>query len=658
MKKLVLKKFPFILKIYKPIYEPLHATNSLDLICILEGSLKMKTIRKYRVLEKGALEFINVGELISCKKNSENLIVAMLSIDLGFIKEKIPDINNRVFNCKMSSFYKGTSSEESYEELVRKTLSIIAGMFFNSLSTEENTITANKLLGFFQDEFEDIKNALRNVDKTIHQERFIRIDHYLMANINQQISLNDINDIEFISKPHLSKEFSRLLKRNFKEILSYYRVIYASKLLLETTLSILDISLKSGFSSTRYFYKYFKIFLDMTPNDFRNFHMNTASKYEKFLEHEKDLIKKAISELTGRKIYQEKIVINRWVPTNTDTFGAGINLILNVLVKHLKQDIYLYNLLKIIERLSIRTCRFIFSPSDISDFSISNVYDILKFIFKNFNIRLSIRLSLDFSVVSNETGNKLLEEWRRKSIKFSHQIDTDIHLNILTDSSDKQKDLERLYPELQIILKSSLIRKSTDINLPDLISHITNFINCKINIFINPRDVSSIGIAPNTTIIICNNQFIKTFYFNAIYMLSLIDGNIINSNDSAISSSDPNNYALFSTNSSGYDFLLYNFDKVNKKTIKVYKINEMDGSILNIDSNIKNNTQTLFYQRTNIYIHEKLFAENNIKNNPFLKKCIDINTYTVADETPINGNQTFVVTLEPGDIIVLNIPKK
>jgi AraC-like DNA-binding protein len=661
MKKLVIENYPFTLNVFKPIYEPFHAINSLDVIYIVEGSLKIKTIRKYRKLKKGELEFINVGELISCEKKSKNTLVARLSIDIEFIKQVIPDINNRVFNCKMNSFYNGRSSEESYEELKIKTLSIIAGMFFHSFSTEKNTIIANKLLKFFQNEFEDIKNALKNVDKTIHQERFIRIDHYLMANITRQISLNDINDIEFISKPYLSKEFARLLNRNFKEILSYYRVIHASKLLLDTNLSIFEISLESGFSGTRYFYKYFKIFLDMTPNDFRNLHRNKSFKYEKILEHEKNLIKNAISKLTGQILYLEKIVINKWIPTNTDTSGIELSFELNVIVKHLKQKFYLYNLLKIVEKISIRTCRFIFSPPDISEFSISDIYEILKFIFKNFNSHFSACLSLDFSSISDATDYKLLEIWIKKTVKLSKQIDTDIRFNILIDSKDIKRDLELLYPKLQIILKSSIFRENSDMNLSDLSSYIKDAINSKINIFITPKDVSLIKTNPDTAILLFNNQFIKTSYFNLIYMFSLLNGNILNKNNSVISSNYSGDYAIFSINSSGYKCLLYNLDNVNQKTIKIIiktdKRCGVDHSIFNFNSDTKNNTQTLLYQKTNIFSYEKLFSEYNITTSSFLKKGMDVNIYTVANETFSNGNQIFVVTLEPGDIIVLNIPK-
>jgi len=145
-------------------------------------------------------------------------------------------------------------------------------------------------------------------------------------------------------------------------------------------------------------------------------------------------------------------------------------------------------------------------------------------------------------------------------------------------------------------------------------------------------------------------------------MLSLLDGNIINKNNSVILSNDPEDFAIFSIDSSGYNFLLYNLDNINKKTIQIIiKTNkkcDVDHSILNFDSNIKNNTQTLLYQKTNIYIYEKSFSEYNIKISSFFKKGMDVNTYRVANETFSNGNQMFVVTLEPGDIIVLNIPKR
>lgn len=659
MEKLEFNHYPLALSIFKPIYEPFHTTNSLDIIFILQGSLTFKIVHSSKTLNKGEFEFINVNELISLKRNKNETIAALLSIEAEFIKEHIPDIKSRLFNCNLCSFYSGGSTERNLDELKVKIQNIIARMFFNSFFAEETTITAKMLLKFFQDEFEDIKNVLKNVDKTFHQDRFVRIDTYLRINSKRHISLDDISDNEFLSIPYLSKEFSRLLKRNFKEILAYYRVVHASTLLLETTMSVSDISVESGFSGNRYFYKYFKRFIKMTPSEFRKLQKNKPYKYEEIFDHDKKSIKNIISGFTVEKKYSEKIVIRHWAHNKIDELEKKFSIELNIIAEYLKNNFYSYNLLKIVENISISSCRFIFKSLDNFETGISDIFDILNFIFQNFKIRFKIIIAFDFPAFS-DIEDAFLDNAIKDIVQRSANMSYDIHFKMLAEYEDKGK-LKRLFPEMDTLLKPDMLGKTQAMTPSEFIHHVKSVKNSGIDVFPNIMDASSIGIDSDRAILLFDDQFVMTPYFKIIYMLSLLNESIISRTDAVHLTNNYEEYAICSINHIGYSFFLYNSNFDNDKIVEVViEIPNKDKNQSNckICTTVeKSEPRILLYKKTNIYIQEKILLEHGIVPCSFSKQSLDISTNIVTKDVSEYNRHYFVVTLEPGDIIVLNVAK-
>lgn len=67
----------------------------------------------------------------------------------------------------------------------------------------------------------------------------------------------------------LSTLFKKHYDTGFKECLQNYRIDQAKHLLFSTSMSIKDISLAVGYSQTRYFYRLFKTYTQLTPTEFR-----------------------------------------------------------------------------------------------------------------------------------------------------------------------------------------------------------------------------------------------------------------------------------------------------------------------------------------------------------------------------------------------------
>lgn len=94
---------------------------------------------------------------------------------------------------------------------------------------------------------------------------------YLEKNCTNQIGINDAADYLEISQSHLSREFYKQFGEKPVEYLTKLRLKNAIDLLTSTLLTIEDISTQSGFSSSNYFNKVFKKYMNMTPSQFRNF---------------------------------------------------------------------------------------------------------------------------------------------------------------------------------------------------------------------------------------------------------------------------------------------------------------------------------------------------------------------------------------------------
>lgn len=100
---------------------------------------------------------------------------------------------------------------------------------------------------------------------------------FIHLNVNKNISLEDVANYIHISKNHLSFLFSKCLNTSFSEYLNKTRIDLAKTLLMDSSLSILDIAMECGFNSQSYFCSVFKKYENITPKRYRNIKTNIIS---------------------------------------------------------------------------------------------------------------------------------------------------------------------------------------------------------------------------------------------------------------------------------------------------------------------------------------------------------------------------------------------
>ena len=97
--------------------------------------------------------------------------------------------------------------------------------------------------------------------------RINRITDYIAEHSSEKISLQDIADLEHITTYHASHFITKILGISFQDYLNNVRFEHALELIQNSDLSILDICMETGFSSSRYLNKLFEEKMAVPPEN-------------------------------------------------------------------------------------------------------------------------------------------------------------------------------------------------------------------------------------------------------------------------------------------------------------------------------------------------------------------------------------------------------
>jgi len=99
--------------------------------------------------------------------------------------------------------------------------------------------------------------------------RVKRIHEYMMKNYREEVTLKEIADLVHMAPASASRFFKSATGLTVFEYLNKIKIDLARQLLLNTDMSVLDISFDCGFNNLSHFNKQFKKFNRLTPRQFR-----------------------------------------------------------------------------------------------------------------------------------------------------------------------------------------------------------------------------------------------------------------------------------------------------------------------------------------------------------------------------------------------------
>ncbi len=97
---------------------------------------------------------------------------------------------------------------------------------------------------------------------------------YIKANIKDDLSIDNLCKILFVSKNRLYSEFRKYFGMTVNEYVTDYRVESAKKLLSNSELTVSQVSEATGMGNYAYFSKLFKQKTGLSPTEYRKFEMS------------------------------------------------------------------------------------------------------------------------------------------------------------------------------------------------------------------------------------------------------------------------------------------------------------------------------------------------------------------------------------------------
>ena len=165
------------------------------------------------------------------------------------------------------------------EDLIQEGMPTEQKSFLRSLkwiSTEKVNAMAEIMAAVTQ----SISEAPHTVTGTIqfdysvvkHADTVYKIMEYIKKNCHRKIQLEELAKLTHFNKAYLSRIFKKETGETLSSFITRMRVEEAQKLLLETDLSLAQISSQVGFEDQSYFTKAFKAVAAITPGQLRAAH--------------------------------------------------------------------------------------------------------------------------------------------------------------------------------------------------------------------------------------------------------------------------------------------------------------------------------------------------------------------------------------------------
>lgn len=291
---------------------PLYWKNSLEILWVLKGEIKLVLDNEEFMLKEGDMELINPMELRSFEEIKDNRLL-MLDIKPGFFASYYPDAGKTLYYIDNTEEGKGRKYNllKSYcarilYELNEQMEECDEALSKNLLELQYHLLNNFHYLYYEQEWLKEDPDEL---------ERFHRIVKYLSANYMEKVSLSEIAEKEFLNPSYLSYKIKDTMGLSFNEYLNQIRVEKSTKLLLGTDKSISEIAGEVGFSHPRYYLKHFINHYHMHPQEYRDSHtMEEMPSLEEMgkeypLESALNEIKEFLTDYSryGSALYLEKI---------------------------------------------------------------------------------------------------------------------------------------------------------------------------------------------------------------------------------------------------------------------------------------------------------------------------------------------------------------
>lgn len=283
--------------------------TNLNILFLLDGAMTVEYYDEKYQLQKDDILLISPGipfAITECR----NALYGLACFSTNTVAQ-ITSSRNMIFHCNSI-----TDVEKSYDGLREVFLELTREYAKRTHQTKAYTDSLMlKLLDILVEEFQ-VKNIGTKEDFSETDKRMKEMMQYILANLDQELSLNDLAEQMFVSPSTLSRVFKKSTGQYFADFVLEMRVKNAMNLLAHTEQNVTQIALTCGFTNSASFNRAFKKLVNMTPIEYRN-NAEERSQEKKSKNVNEDSIKK---ELENKGFTKEQVnnCEDIYIDLNTD----------------------------------------------------------------------------------------------------------------------------------------------------------------------------------------------------------------------------------------------------------------------------------------------------------------------------------------------------
>ena len=287
---------------------PLHYHQDTEFVVVIKGEIELKNGYCTYTLKEGDV-FTNAGhEVHSLMSTGQDNVVAVIHVSTQYFSRYFPYLTKACYRTYTNKHY--TPRHDSLREKLLQILFHYLMREFNYKSEcSYMMVDVIKYMDQYFNLFAFDDGVVVNFDSQDQTtiDRISRIISYIYEFHAQQITLNDLADMEHLSTYYLSHIIKNCTGMNFREFLCFARVEWSEISLLETDHKISRIAREVGFSTTSYYVKYFRKWFGTDPQTYREENLpkvlSDSNPGEMVLLDQSDIIsiiKKSLSSLNSQ----------------------------------------------------------------------------------------------------------------------------------------------------------------------------------------------------------------------------------------------------------------------------------------------------------------------------------------------------------------------
>lgn len=142
-------------------------------------------------------------------------------------------------------------------------------IYVNPLVDLANCRTIDELIRFLSAYFTEVGRVTRESKEIPSHKMIEQAKEWIRKHLSEDLSLINLANFLNMSPKYLSSRFKQATGETFAEFSTQLRFERAKELLADSTLKILDVANKVGFTDTNYFSMAFKKYVGITPTEYR-----------------------------------------------------------------------------------------------------------------------------------------------------------------------------------------------------------------------------------------------------------------------------------------------------------------------------------------------------------------------------------------------------